>query len=1059
MKLRLVVVPSLSLRESRRILLASVLVVGQWRLPFSAHVLRACSAYQSSGQAQGRASGMLERPPLEKGTLDTEEVLSFKSRTKHGSGLKETYSLVHCTDFRLDATARSKRSPDYMKTTGLAMLRWECRGGGGVGKKEGTEDSGDATASGDVEVLEEMLAVNNVGDSLLFARYRSDEAVTPPTSALPQPPPDNRGDEAVTPPTSTLQHPPPAPLPQPHLPPSHHPPGYPPPQHAPPQYGRAPPPFPRAWRFDRFSFQAKPTCQDFLGTGRRPATARSALRGSSGGGGGGYDAASSDGGSERAHWSDPAMPDCTLVVGFDSGALATLEPHDGRGRFRVRALHNRDGRACRGGAAARCVRLVPRCARALRFVAAFDTGEILTFDIDLDQQTGSHSGDDSGGPPPGMSTGAAAAAAALAASQPANSSGSLRRRPSYTSSTAAAAAAAAAKARQQNADGASEQHDSGQGPLLHMTVLPCVEGQNPVKRWRVCRDGGRRIGQHVTALAFSPDSYRKGGRRLLACASRDGGLRVIDYDKQELVVGFQPWFGGLLCVDWSPDSRYLVTGGEDDSVCLWSLETQQCVMRGTGHGGWVAGCVMRGTGHSSWVAGVAFDPWATRAPTPTSNCVMRGTGHGSWFAGCVMRGTGHGSWVAGVAFDPWATRAPHTYRFVSVGQDASLCLWEHGALSQQQRSSAHHRKSSLGLNSNLNSFNSNLNSFSSAAGAAATALVTAGETADSDAPRYKSSGNLSGTALGLNGRAGGGGGGGGGAVFAAAFGGDAAMAEAGEGAGGTAPESKFNPPLKITETPTGTPLCCKQLARLPLTQVAVLRCGIVTLCEEGLLKVWQRPVIPPPQPPASYSARGASPEARSAALSPELSTDDYEEPRADLSDSDTGEGSAELPKLTLSASVLLREDGDANTGDGDANTGVLITPLAGQRGISHAASSKKKGGVIAFTKSLFFPGGGNGSDDKRNGSSHNGSSSSVPPRKRLMMTSMPVAASIGLVPAVGIKDSTPATPLGMGGRPRTSKSSAGAAAAATAAGAAAAAAGDAHAPRKPSRLGRSSGHD
>lgn len=39
-------------------------------------------------------------------------------------------------------------------------------------------------------------------------------------------------------------------------------------------------------------------------------------------------------------------------------------------------------------------------------------------------------------------------------------------------------------------------------------------------------------------------------------------LRVVDYDEQALVAGFKSWFGGILCMDWSPDGRYIVVGGE-----------------------------------------------------------------------------------------------------------------------------------------------------------------------------------------------------------------------------------------------------------------------------------------------------------------------------------------------------------------------------------------------------------------------------------------------------------------------------------------------------------------
>lgn len=46
---------------------------------------------------------------------------------------------------------------------------------------------------------------------------------------------------------------------------------------------------------------------------------------------------------------------------------------------------------------------------------------------------------------------------------------------------------------------------------------------------------------------------------------------------------------------WSPDGRYIVTGGQDDLVSIWSLEDRVLVAR----------C----QGHNSWVTAVQFDPW------------------------------------------------------------------------------------------------------------------------------------------------------------------------------------------------------------------------------------------------------------------------------------------------------------------------------------------------------------------------------------------------------------------------------------------------------------------
>lgn len=50
-----------------------------------------------------------------------------------------------------------------------------------------------------------------------------------------------------------------------------------------------------------------------------------------------------------------------------------------------------------------------------------------------------------------------------------------------------------------------------------------------------------------------------------------------------------------MCVCWSPDAKYMVSGGQDDLVTIWSLAERKIIAR----------C----QGHNSWVSAVAFDPW------------------------------------------------------------------------------------------------------------------------------------------------------------------------------------------------------------------------------------------------------------------------------------------------------------------------------------------------------------------------------------------------------------------------------------------------------------------
>lgn len=144
--------------------------------------------------------------------------------------------------------------------------------------------------------------------------------------------------------------------------------------------------------------------------------------------------------------------------------------------------------------------------------------------------------------------------------------------------------------------------------LPKMKILKSVNSRNqktnPVAYWRLSNS-------KVNAFAFSPSG------RYLAVASEDGGLRVLDYLSETLLDVFISYYGGLLTVTWSPDSRYILTGGQDDLVSIWSAE----------EGTLVARC----QGHESWVVDVRFDPWR-----------------------CDER----------------------NYRFGSVGEDCRLLLWD-----------------------------------------------------------------------------------------------------------------------------------------------------------------------------------------------------------------------------------------------------------------------------------------------------------------------------------------------------------------------------------------------
>ncbi|KAF2123257.1 catabolite repression protein creC [Lophiotrema nucula] len=118
--------------------------------------------------------------------------------------------------------------------------------------------------------------------------------------------------------------------------------------------------------------------------------------------------------------------------------------------------------------------------------------------------------------------------------------------------------------------------------MVKKSVNSTNQKSNPVAFWKVSNS-------KINAFAFSPDC------RHIAVVSEDGSFRIIDFLKENLLHLYMSYYGGMICVCWSPDGRYIVTGGQDDLVSIWSLEESMLVAR----------C----QGHNSWVTAVAFDPW------------------------------------------------------------------------------------------------------------------------------------------------------------------------------------------------------------------------------------------------------------------------------------------------------------------------------------------------------------------------------------------------------------------------------------------------------------------
>ncbi|KAL9000613.1 MAG: hypothetical protein Q9188_005647 [Gyalolechia gomerana] len=74
---------------------------------------------------------------------------------------------------------------------------------------------------------------------------------------------------------------------------------------------------------------------------------------------------------------------------------------------------------------------------------------------------------------------------------------------------------------------------------------------NPVASWKISN-------HRINDFAFSPDS------RHLAVVTEDGYLQIIDYLNEQLTDIYPSYYGGFICVCWSPDGKYILAGGQDD---------------------------------------------------------------------------------------------------------------------------------------------------------------------------------------------------------------------------------------------------------------------------------------------------------------------------------------------------------------------------------------------------------------------------------------------------------------------------------------------------------------
>lgn len=227
------------------------------------------------------------------------------------------------------------------------------------------------------------------------------------------------------------------------------------------------------------------------------------------------------------------------------------------------------------------------------------------------------------------------------------------------------------------------------------TILTCKSKstRNPLYKWTFNTENSS-----INEFCFSTCGS------MLAIVSQDGFLRVFHYDTMELIGIARSYFGGFLCVCWSPDSKYIVVGGEDDLVTIWSVVERRVVARGQGH--------------RSWVSVVAFDPYTSYSHCDSPDLSDEENSEKSKQVQINdEKSINDNSQVSKrrskrLSFrDSITTEKIGTcYRLGSVGQDTQLCLWDITEDTLRQSYDKRHRLGSLDLQSEANIPSKEINS-------------------------------------------------------------------------------------------------------------------------------------------------------------------------------------------------------------------------------------------------------------------------------------------------------------------------------------------------------------